>query len=102
MPPGFPGASYNHRGTEVTKTEAMKMKMITANVVALMLVIMLGIISVMAISGYVDLTNPATSLFVGSLIGNICGLLAPPLVWYFGHSVQTKGISHQNTNGDSQ
>ena len=62
-------------------------KMIAANLIAIMLVILLTIISVLSISGSVDLRDSTTSLFVGSLVGNICGLLQAPLVWYFGQAI---------------
>lgn len=83
----------------MTKSELNMIKMIAANLVSIALVCLLSAVSIMAISGSVDLKDSATSLFVGSLVGNICGLLQAPLVWYFGHSVMTKGATHQNTNG---
>lgn len=60
------------------------MKAIASHVIAVMLVLLMCTVAIMSISGAVDLTNPAVSLFVGSLVGLIAGLLASPLVWYYG------------------
>lgn len=59
-------------------------KSMAAHVIAVLLVLLMCVVAVMSISGAVDLTNPAVSLFVGSLVGLIAGLLASPLVWYYG------------------
>ena len=63
---------------------AERMKAATAHVIAILLVLLMATVAIMSISGAVDLTNPAVSLFVGSLVGLLAGLLASPLVWYYG------------------
>lgn len=60
------------------------MKSLAAHAIAVLLTLLMAVVSIMAISGMVDLTNPAVSLFVGSLVGLLAGLLAAPLVWYYG------------------
>lgn len=70
---------------------AAQMKAATAHVIAVLLVLLLGVVSVMSISGRVDLSNPAVSLFVGSLVGLVAGLLASPLVFYFGTAPSMPG-----------
>lgn len=60
------------------------MKMLAANAVAILLVLLLCAVALMSIGGWVNLESPAVSLFVGQLIGSICGLLAGPFVFYFG------------------
>ena len=58
--------------------------MLAANAVAILLVLLLCAVALMSIGGWVNLESPAVSLFVGQLIGSICGLLAGPFVFYFG------------------
>lgn len=60
------------------------MKAIAAHVIAVLLVLLMCVVAIMSISGAVDLTNSAVAMFVGSLVGMIAGLLASPLVWYYG------------------
>lgn len=59
-------------------------KHLAGHIIAVLMVILLGIISIMAIGGDVNLQNPAVSLFLGSLVGVISGLLAAPFVYYYG------------------
>lgn len=61
-----------------------QLKAAAAHIIAVLLVLLMCTVAIMSISGAVDLTNPAVSLFVGSLVGLIAGLLASPLVWYYG------------------
>lgn len=68
----------------MTGPQAQRMKDIAAHIIAVLLVLLMFAVAIMSISGAVDLTNPAVSLFVGSLVGLIAGLLASPLVWYYG------------------
>lgn len=74
----------------LTKQHLNMIKMIAANIIAIMLVVLLSAVVLLAMSGMVDLKDSTTSMFVGSLIGNVCGLLQAPLVWYFGHAVINK------------
>lgn len=62
------------------------MKVLTAHIIAVLLVLLLAAISLLAISGAVNLSDPAVSLFVGSLVGLIAGLLASPLQYYYGRA----------------
>lgn len=83
----------------MSKHQQAVLKLVAACLISGALVTMLFTVSVMAINGTVDLKDSATSLFVGSLVGNISGLLQAPLVWYFGHSIVSKGKTSQNTSG---
>lgn len=60
------------------------MKALTGHIIAVLLVLLMMAVSILSILGEVDLANPAVSLFVGSLVGTISGLLASPLVFYYG------------------
>lgn len=73
----------------MNKRELTKMKMLAANAVAILLVLLLCSVVLMSIGGWVNLESPAISLFVGQLIGSISGLLAGPMVFYFGHHINS-------------
>lgn len=73
-------------------------KAYAAHTIAIMLVLLLGLVSVLAISGIVDLEKPAVSLFVGSLVGLVSGLLSAPLVFYYGVEPNIPG----NGNGEKK
>lgn len=71
----------------LTKQHLTMIKMIAANMVAILLVMLLSAVILVAMLGVVDLKDSTTSMFIGSMVGNICGLLQAPMVWYFGHAV---------------
>lgn len=88
--------------TAVTKRKLSMIKMVAANIIAILLIMLLSATVLMAMSGAVDLKDPTTSMFVGSLVGNICGLLQAPIVWYFGQAVINKDqqlVHRQSTGG---
>lgn len=79
------------------------MKALTGHIIAVLLVVLLGIVSIMSISGAVDLSNSAVSLFVGSLVGLVAGLLSSPLVFYYGTPPNLpRNIDDGDTNGDGR
>lgn len=88
----------------MTKRQLGMIKMIAANVIAIILVMLLSATMLMAMSGAVDLKDPTTSMLVGSFIGNICGLLQAPLVWYFGQAVISKDqqLVHRKPMGGTE
>lgn len=77
-------------------TKAEMMKAYTAHVIAIVLVLLLSAVSLASILGGVDLSNAAVSLFVGSLVGLIAGLLSSPLMFYYGYAPTLPG----DPNGD--
>ena len=72
-------------------SKAEMMKHYTAHVIAIILVLLLSAVSLVSILGAVDLNSAPVSLFVGSLVGLIAGLLSSPLIFYYGYAPNLPG-----------
>lgn len=79
--------------------KAEMMKAYTAHIIAIALVLLLSAVSLASILGGVDLSNAAVSLFVGSLVGLIAGLLSSPLFFYYGMAPNLPGDGNDQQSG---
>lgn len=60
------------------------LKAISGHIIAVKLILLLGTVIILALTGEVDLKDATVALFLGQVIGGITALLAAPMVFYYG------------------